>query len=160
MTKLLTADLTYDAPLADVAAMLADPAFREEVCDAQRVARRTVTVTGTGTGREVVIEQAQAASAVPSFAKKLVGDEITIIQKERWTSETAATTELTIPGKPGQASGSVTLRADGERTIETVRMEITVKIPLVGGKVEELIHDLLQKALRVENRVGQAYLSR
>lgn len=160
MTKLLTAELTYDAPVADVAAMLADPAFREQVCDAQRVVRRTVTVTETGAGREIVIEQAQPASSVPSFAKKLVGEEITIVQRETWTSDTAATTELTIPGKPGQATGSITLRSESDRTVETVRMEIGVKIPLVGGKIEDLIHDLLQKALRVENRVGQAYLSR
>ena len=35
MTTRLTYELTYDAPLTDVGAMLADPAFREQVCDAQ-----------------------------------------------------------------------------------------------------------------------------
>ena len=40
MSKRLTHELTYDAPADAVAAMLADPAFREEVCDYQRVLRR------------------------------------------------------------------------------------------------------------------------
>ena len=39
MATTLTHEMTYDAPLADVAAMLADPAFREEVCADQRVLR-------------------------------------------------------------------------------------------------------------------------
>jgi hypothetical protein len=39
-------------------------------------------------------------------------------------------------------------------------MEIKVNLPLVGGKIESLIADLLRKALRAENRVGQGYLAR
>ena len=34
-------------------------------------------------------------------------------------------------------------------------MKIRVGIPLVGGKIEDLIADLLRKALRAENRVGR-----
>ena len=41
-------------------------------------------------------------------------------------------------------------------------MTLTVKvnIPLVGGKLEGLIADLLLKALKAENKVGRDYLSR
>ena len=45
-------------------------------------------------------------------------------------------------------------------TTETVDLDIKVSIPLVGGKIEGLISDLLLKALKVENRVGRDYLSR
>ena len=39
---------------------------------------------------------------MPSFAKKFVGDEIKIVQRETWTSATAADLHVSIPGKPGE----------------------------------------------------------
>lgn len=158
MTKTLTMDLTYDAPLDAVAAMVADPAFREKVCDAQRALRREVTVTEGPAGREITVDYAQAADGVPSFAKKLVGDEIQIVQREVWSSPTEGDVEVTIPGKPGQMSGRVSLTEAGGVTTQHTELDIKVSIPLVGGKVEQLVHDLMTKALRREHRVGQEWL--
>lgn len=162
MAKRLTHDLTYDAPMASVAAMLADPAFREEVCEFQRVLRATVSVDqGESDGSmEVTIDQVQAAHGIPSFAKKFVGDEINIVQQESWSSVDEATIRVTIPGKPGEMAGTVRLRESGGVTTETVDLTIKVNIPLVGGKIEGLIGDLLLKALRAENTVGRDYLTR
>lgn len=160
MSKRISHELTYDAPLAAVAAMLGDPAFREEVCDRQHVLRRTVTVTLAGAGKEVVVDQVQPADGIPSFAKKLVGDEINIVQREIWTDAERGDVFVTIPGKPGDMTGTVRLEERDGRTVETVKLEIKVGIPLVGGKVEGLIGDLLLKALAKENEVGRDYLSR
>ncbi len=41
MSRQLVHDLTYDAPAERVTAMLADPAFREEVCDFIQAVRRS-----------------------------------------------------------------------------------------------------------------------
>jgi len=161
MSKRLTHELTYDAPLAAVAAMLGDPAFREEVCERQHVLRQTVTVSpGPGEGKEVVVDQVQTAEGIPSFAKKFVGDEINIVQKEIWTDAERGDVYVTIPGKPGDMQGTVRLEESGGRTTETVSLEIKVGIPLVGGKIEGLVSDLLLKALVKENEVGRDYLSR
>jgi len=160
MAKRITHDLTYDAPLADVAAMLADPGFRQEVCDFQRVLRSSVDIEPDGTGMRVRIEQVQAAHGIPSFARKFVGDEIEIVQKETWTSADHADITLEIPGKPGDMRGTARLRQSGATTTETVDLTVKVAIPLVGGKIEGLISDLLLKALRAENTVGRAWLAR
>ncbi len=156
MTKQLSHDLTYDAPVERVAAMLADPAFREEVCVAQGAVRHEVSIDG---GR-VVIDQARPTQGMPSFAKKFVGEEITILQQEHWTSETEGDIEVSIPGKPGEISGTARVIAEGDGTREHVELAVTVKIPLAGGKLEEFIADILLKALKVENRVGREYLAR
>jgi len=155
----LSYDLTYDAPLTAVGAMLMDPAFRERVCEAQGVLRQTVTVGPDGGGMKVVIDQVQAAEGIPGFAKKFVGDEIQLVQTERWSDLENGRVDVVIPGKPGQMSGTITLRESGGTTTETVAMEIRVGIPLVGGKIESLISDLLRKALRAENAVGRDYLA-
>jgi hypothetical protein len=158
MSKRVQHDLTYDAPAGEVLAMLQDAAFRERVCDATGVLRHTVTVTPAGNATEVLIDQVQAAEGLPGFAKKLVGDEINIVQKETWDGQ-AADVEVTIPGKPGHMTGTATLTESGGTTTERVDLEIKVNIPLVGGKIEGLIADMLLKSLKTENTVGRDYLS-
>lgn len=152
-------EIRYDAAPERVYAMLADRSFREEVCDAQRVLERSVTVTPDGAGMQVTVDQKQPAKGIPSFAQKIVGDQIHILQKEAWSGPTDADLEVTIPGKPGNLVGEVTLRPNGTGTVETVSGEIKVNIPLVGGKLEKLIADMLEKALRTENRVGDRWLA-
>jgi hypothetical protein len=160
MAKRLTHTLTYDAPLAEVSAMLDDTAFREEVCAFQRVLRATVEVDDTPEGMRVVVDQVQTAAGIPSFAKKFVGDEIRIVQTEIWSSETRADLHVTIPGKPGEMTGTITLTESGATTTETVDVQVKVHIPLVAGKIESLIADMLRKALVAEESVGRDYLSR
>jgi hypothetical protein len=158
--KSINYDLRYDGATAgQVHAMLQDPAFREQVCDFQGVLRRTVSITAAGDGMSVKIDQVQAAQGIPSFAKRFVGDEINIVQEEQWTSRTAGTVTVTIPGKPGEMAGDILVAEDDAGTTETVRMDVKVGIPLVGGKIEGLIADLLTKALRAENRVGREWLA-
>jgi hypothetical protein len=160
MTTRLDHVLTYDAPLGDVAAMLADPAFRDEVCRRTHTIRHDVSIEGSGAGMHVSIDQAQSASGVPSFAKKFVGDEISYVQVEEWSRVDHASLTVSIPGKPGEIDGSIDLAESGGTTTETVAMDIRVGIPFVGGKVESLVADMLRAALDIENQVGRDYLSR
>ena len=159
MTTRLTHDIRYDGVGIDqVHDMLADPDFRRRVCEFQRVLRSTVEVTPAGNGMDVRIDQVQAAEGIPGFAKKFVGDEIHIVQEERWTSVEEATLTVTIPGKPGEMKGGITMREVDGGVTETVAVDVLVAIPLLGGKIEKLISGLLLKALQAENKVGRDYL--
>ena len=159
MSTKLTYELTYEAPLTDVGQMLMEPSFRERVCAAQGALRSEVSVGPGGGGMKVVIGQVQAAAGIPGFARKFVGDEINLVQTESWFDAENARVEVVIPGKPGQMTGTVNLSESGGVTTERVQMEIKVNIPLVGGKIEGLIADLLAKALRAEHRVGVKWLA-
>ena len=151
--------MTYDAALADVSAMLDDPAYRDDVIAAQGGTGGTFEISTDGDVTTAVVDQVQPATGLPSYATKLIGSEINIVQREEWTSAAYADLHVTIPGKPGQMVGSITLDEDGATTTETVEVEITVNIPLVGGKIEKLIADMLRKALLAEEKVARDYLS-
>ena len=156
----LSHQMRYDAPPADVYKMLGDPDFREQVCVAAGAVRQQVSVTPAGNGMRVEIDQTQPAHGIPSFAAKFVGDQIQIIQKETWSGDTAADFTLEIPGKPGRCTGTVTLADDGNGgTLETVSGDLKVNIPLVGGKLEGLISDLIKAAMRKEEQVGRRWLA-
>ncbi|HSE69734.1 MAG TPA: DUF2505 domain-containing protein [Nocardioidaceae bacterium] len=152
-------ELKYDATPDEVHAMLADPAFRERVCEAQHVNSSDVTITPKGDGMTVVVDQKRPTDGIPGFALKFVGDQIHILQKEEWSSTEQAALDVSIPGKPGHLKGTVRLAGDGAATVQTVEGELKVHIPLVGGKLEKLIADLLASALRAEQRVGTAWLA-
>ncbi len=151
-------EIQYAASAADVYALLADTSFREEVCRAGGALTHEVTITPTEGGMTVVIDQTLPAEGIPSFATKFVGDRIQVVQTETWTGPTRADLELEIPGKPGHMRGAITLVASGGETVETVAGDLKVPIPLVGGKLEGLIADLLRSALKNEQRVGRARL--
>lgn len=158
--KKVSEELRYDgATLEQVHEMLADPAFRERVCDYQRVKSRTVTVDRQGDRMGVTIDQVQAAQGIPGFARKVVGEEINIVQTEDWLTPEKGDIHVAIPGKPGEMSGTALLTQDPDGVTETVNLAVKVNIPLVGGKLEGLIADMLVKALRAENKVGRDYLT-
>ena len=158
--KKVSEELRYDgATIQQVHEMLADSAFREQVCEYQGVTRHTVQIKAAGTGMTVVVDQVQAARAIPSFARKFVGDAIHIVQSEDWTSPEKGNLHITIPGKPGEMTGTALLTEDPDGTTETVNLTVKVNIPVVGGKVETLVADMLVKALRAEHKVGVRYLS-
>jgi uncharacterized protein DUF2505 len=158
-----THKLHYDAPPAQVHAMLADPAFRREVCERIRAVRHDVDVrrgkSGPGS-MVVVVDQAQPTNGAPAIASKFIGDEVRIVQTETWKDAESAHLDVSIPGKPGRLVGSVHLKPERSGTLETVSGDISVNIPLVGGRLAGLIGDMLHAALDVEQRVGRDYLTR
>jgi hypothetical protein len=156
MSTKLAKQLTYDAPAEAVAAMLDDVAFREAVLERQKVLRGSVDIDGD----VVTIEQVRSGGDLPSFARSFVGDEITIVQKETWTSPTSCDLALSIPGKPGEAAGTMVLAESGGTTTESINLELSVRIPLVGGKIEGLIAGLVKQALDIEHEVGVEWLGR
>lgn len=160
MGKKINHQMRYDGATPEqVHAMLADPKFREEVCEFTGFQRHEVTVKPSGSSMTVRIDQHRPATEVPSFARKFVGSEINVLQEESWTSETQASLSVTIPGKPGQMKGKIELVGDDAGTTEVVAVEVKVNIPLVGGKLEGFIGDMLMKALRAENKVGRDWLA-
>ncbi|WP_141014032.1 DUF2505 domain-containing protein [Nocardioides sambongensis] len=161
MTKRLVHTMTYDAPVDAVAAMLADPSFREEVCRNQRATSYDVRVEGShGDPMRLRVEMTQPTDKVPSFAKKVVGSSTTIVLTETWPALDRGELHIEIPGKPGAMAGTVVLEESGGVTTETVTLDVTVRIPLVGGKIEDLLAQLMGSAMRAEERTGKAYLAR
>ena len=152
---------TYDAPAAEVFAMITDPTWREKVATARGVVSSTVTVTpegSDGSARRVVVDQVQNTAGLPAIAKKITGETTRAVVTEVWTSPTAGTVEILAPGKPTKAVGTVSLQADGATTKHVTELEVTVKVPLVGGKLEQVMADNIRKGMEIEQAVGAAWL--
>jgi hypothetical protein len=159
MAKSIRHELVYAGTTVDrIAELVCDPAFREAVADYQRTLRNAVSVEDVGGARQVVVELVHGTERVPSFARKLVGDEIAIVQTEDWR-DAAAEIRVEIPGKPGDVQGRARISQRGDDVVESVELTVKVSIPLLGGRIEELISGLLVKALNAENKVGVKWLA-
>lgn len=153
-------EMQYDAPPAAVRAMVGDPAFREEVCEEQGALRHDVTIDTDGEQMTVRIELVQPTKGVPSVAKKFVGDETDVVQVETWHDAMSAHLTVTIPGKPGSLVGGIRLEEDGDGTRQVVEGDLKVNVPLVAGKLEKIIAELLSSAIRAEEQAGKRWLAR
>lgn len=150
----ITHSVRYDAPVADVYAMLTDPAFREKASWAQDTTSVTVTVEDA----DVTIDLVQPNKDLPGFAKAIAGEASQAVQEESWTGGESAAFSVSIPGKPGSISGTRRLVADGDATLDTFEGEAKVNVPLVGGKIEKLIAEKLKHGWDIEHGVGTAWL--
>jgi hypothetical protein len=83
-----------------------------------------------------------------------------VVQSETWQAGRGADLEVAIPGKPGQIRGRITLVADGPRgTMESFDGEATIRVPLVGGRLEGLIERLFKAGMDTEQEVGTRWLA-
>jgi Protein of unknown function (DUF2505) len=158
----LQTELRYDADPDDVFTMLCDEDFRTEVCEATHATAYDVSIAP---GSESVTVRISRAMPAPDVARTFVGDTLEIVQVERWGGRAAdgsrvADLSIDIPGKPGSMLGSVVLTPTGSGTVEAITGEITVRIPLVGGKLEREIAQGILAAVKAEGRVGRGWLNR
>jgi hypothetical protein len=149
-------ELAYDAAPAEVFEMLADPAFRERVSAAMDVVSAEVSLERDGGGFTLRNDQVQRTAGLPSFAKKFAGDTTRAIQVEEWPDPAGGSIRIEAPGKPTNVQGTISLDAAGSGTTEVVELEIKVKVPLLGGKLEGLVADQVRTGMDVEHEVGQA----
>jgi uncharacterized protein YndB with AHSA1/START domain len=151
-------ELQYDAPPARVFEMLADPAFRQAACEAQEVISADVQLERDGDGFTLVIDQLQRTDDLPGFARTFAGESTQAIQRETWTSADGGSLEIEAPGKPTKMVGTIRLEPTGAGTTEVVELEIKVKVPLIGGKLEKLMADKVQNGMDLEHQVGRVWL--
>lgn len=151
-------EVTYDATTEDTYAMLADPAYRQRVCAAQQGSSCKVSVEPADDGMSVTVEQSRSTVDLPSFAKKVVGDQVTIRQEEKWNGPEQARLDVSIPGKPVRLTGTLNLEARRSGSAKVVEGDLKVSIPMVGGKLEKSIADVLHAALDGEQKVASRWL--
>jgi hypothetical protein len=137
---------------------------REQACRESGALSYDVLIeTRADGGARVQVDRVMAPQ-VPDFIRKFVGDSIAIRQIEEWsapgpTGTRTATVHLTIKGQPASMVGTAVLAPAPEGSTEVVTGDVKVAIPLLGRKVEPEIVKVIEAAVRIEQRVGQAWVT-
>lgn len=104
----------------------------------------------------VDISEEVGTSELPGFVKKVIKGKLLITRTDHWGPLVGDIADGTLAGGSSSVSarveGTMALRPDGEGSILTVRGTSTVKIPLIGGKIESLIIDMIKDMVDRETR--------
>lgn len=147
-------EIAFDADAEGVYALLTDEGFQREVAERAGATSIEIDEQESAAGLVCTVETRQPSDVLPGAARRVLGDELRVRQVETWRSRTEADLEVTIPGQPGRIRGTVVLRERGGRTVQVVDAEAKAKIPLVGGKIEQVICRALGSVLKLQGQVA------
>lgn len=95
---------------------------------------------------------AKSDAPVPDFAKKFMGETVSVTQTDAWDAATKTgkiTTE--IKGAPVKVTADMKLEASGKGAVNKMVWTLSCGIPLVGGKLESILaEDVKVKSKRDE----------
>ena len=116
------------------------------------------------TGQTISFRQQRDVHAdVPSFAKKIMSEWNTLEEKYVWTdngAEKSLRFDSNLQGQPVTITGTASLREDGDETVETISLDVDVKVPLIGGKLRKKAEEDARESLIREAEFNTQYLAR
>jgi hypothetical protein len=101
---------------------------------------------------------------LPSVVRAVLPGDLTVERSERWTRQDSGSylgdVEVRIPGAPASAAGGMRLRdlPDGGSELN-VRADVTVSVPLIGGKIEGIVAEQVLKLLTAETAFTRQWLA-
>lgn len=149
---------SYPAGVEAVFALISDDAFRTKAAEDSKGRDVSTTVEQDGDETVVTLVRTQPAN-LPDFAKKVVGDAVTVKQVERWHAPNSdgtrtATISMKVVGQPAAFTGKATLAADGKGAEFVVAGDVKVNVPFVGKKFEPVIAKAVEASLRYDVKAG------
>ncbi|HKY15251.1 MAG TPA: DUF2505 domain-containing protein [Microthrixaceae bacterium] len=155
---------TFDAPIEKVWAMFHDPA--SHVAKFETMGHhdvRVVTEEQTDDSLRIVITREVDIEGIPGFAKKFIKPRNTVTSDDHWehNGPTSCGGRFTIDtkGVPMEIQGTTTATSNGQQTDYEVAVELKVSVPLIGGKLEGFGKGIVEKQLRQEFDLGDAWLA-
>lgn len=128
----------YETPPAEVLALLLDSDFVAE--RSRAMGEVDIQVTARRTGDQVTIVNARNVKReLPSFARKLFSPTNHVTQTESWQVGGEVSTgsfEIAVKGAPVTVRARFELRPDGGGSEFKISYDVTVRVPLIGGKLE------------------------
>lgn len=163
MSKKFTNVDSYSATPDQVWAMVTDKNYWESKYAATG-ASNLEWKTFNADGDSLTISSVRdVAATVPKVAQKIIGDTAQITQTEKWTRNGDALTsevEILTKGAPGGTNGTTTVKPSGSAgSTWSADMEIKVPVPLMGGKLEGIMHEEMGKSFAEEKVFNEQWLA-
>jgi hypothetical protein len=138
---------TFDKPAAAVLKMFSDKAYFERKY--QEFGYKNIKVLEHAVDakrfRIKVQYEAPNSAPVPDFARKFLGATNTVTQSDTWDLEKkTGRIEAEIKGVPVKVSADMRLADEGAGSANTLKWNLSCGIPLLGGKLEQIVASDIQ----------------
>lgn len=155
---------TYAAPVDTVLDMFADP--EAVVARYEGMGHRDVQVLeSTRTADSLTVRTSRVVEVdLPGFARKVLSPTNTMEQTDQWTAagdgSWDGTVAVHVQGAPVQMSGTMRLEPAGVATTMHLTLSMSVKVPLVGGKIADWAgKNDVPRTIAAEFAAGDAWLA-
>jgi hypothetical protein len=102
-------------------------------------------------------------SDMPQAVRGFLPSDFIIQRLERWRrtedGKYTGMADVDVPGTPASASGQMGLRDAAGGSELRIRTDVTVKVPLLGGRIEESVGEQILKLLNAETRFTIDWMS-
>ena len=153
---------SYDATPEEVFAIVTDTTFREQACEKTKALSYNVEVTKSGSDTVVMVRREMPSDGVPDFAKKFVGETLTLVQTETWHAAKAdgsrnADVSGEIVNTPVTLKGTASITGAGGQAVQAIDLDVKVAVPLIGKKMEPFVVDAIRSGLQKEYDLGHEW---
>lgn len=162
MSKKFTNVDTYSATPDQVWAMVTDKAYWEAKYAATGATNLQWRNFNADSDSLTLSTVRDVAATVPKVAQKLIGETAQVTQTEKWTrngDELTSEVEIVTKGAPGGTTGTTTVKPSPEGSTWSADMDIKVPVPLLGGKLEGIMHEEMGKGFADEKVFNEQWLA-
>ena len=110
------------------------------------------------------LRQGLSEKDLPPIVGKVMNGDLAIVRTETLNrvqpGRYSGDVDVAIPGAPASASGTMALAEDGDGSLFEVHADVTVRVPLIGGKIEEIVADQVRRLLEAETEFTVRWLGR
>lgn len=160
----LSASTTLPYDVATVTSVFTDEAFLKHTSEHVGGELKALTVDGdTSAAFTLTAVRTLPTTRLPDFARKFVGESLTVTQTENWTAPLAdgsreAKLSITIAGVPVSADAVQRLIAEGTSTRVDVEGNVSSSIPFMGAKIADAAEPMIGKALNLQATQAKNWL--
>lgn len=149
-----TVDFSY--PVDQVFSVIAgEESLRERLAAVGGTEATLVSHEKSDGGIRYTLRQGIAAEKLPGLIRKVHSGDLIVQREQAWKQRDDGTVRGTgkaaVSGVPGAISVDTVLSPAGHGTRLAVDGQVKVSIPLIGGKLEQLIAEQVVKLLRYED---------
>ena len=101
-----------------------------------------------------------SVASIPAFAQKFIGTSITVVQQDTWDIKArTGRLDIEMKGAPLKIFADMTLSDAPQGAINAMKWNVSCGIPLVGGKLEQLVSEDIKAKSDNDARVTQNILA-
>lgn len=109
-----------------------------------------------------VLRQGIDANQLPSVARALINGDLEVRREQTWSPSDAGYTgvaKASVNGVPGEIFARTKLAQSGDLVLLSTLGEVKVRIPFLGGKLEQVIAEQVSTLLELEAVFTQKWLA-
>ena len=142
--------------------ILTSPQWPERKAESLHDGSRVVQREERPDGGLLLAVSRELPGGVPGFLERFLPQDGRVLQTDEWGPAEAGTRRGTwrveIPGAPAKLGGTMRLEQLASGSRYTIEGEVKVSVPLIGGRAERFIADMVAKLAAKENDLLQSSL--